>query len=273
MKQAQLTEIVTKRLEHMKKLSGQIRENFDIEDLHDLRVEYKKLRAFIRLVQLEIDASKLKVPGKLKSVYEAGGPVRDLQLFLPRLLPHFSQLPSKVYLERLENKLTAAKENLKQAIDKTSIEKVEETVLGKLPHNLSKETIKKFVQQKVLAIQTGLSAIHDDEDLHTIRKQLKDLIHVLKIYRNDLNLPFPVNVGISEEDLNHAGSLLGKYNDLCVALTFLQTNKEEGLPGEENSLLENLEHNLLLEKEEKQAEIIQKLTDLQMGTVQINRIK
>jgi CHAD domain-containing protein len=208
MKHAQLIEIITKRLGLMKKLSGQIRENFDIEDLHDLRVEYKKFRAFIRLVQLEEDASKLKVPGKLKSVYEAGGPVRDLQLFLPRLLPHFGQLRSQVYLERLENKLATGKENLKHVIDKTSFEKVEEKVLEKLPHSLSKETIKKFVQQKVLTIQSGMAAIHDDEDLHTIRKQLKDLIHILKIYRNDLNLPFPVTIGMSEDDLNHAGSLL-----------------------------------------------------------------
>jgi hypothetical protein len=53
----------------------------------------------------------------------------------------------------------------------------------------------------------------------------------------------------------------------------LQTNKEEGLPDEENRLLENLEHNLLAEKEAKQEEVIQKLADLQIGTVQMSRVK
>ncbi|MCU7550687.1 CHAD domain-containing protein [Chitinophagaceae bacterium LB-8] len=271
MKKAYLEEVINKRLLHMKTLCAQITGTYDIEDIHDLRVEYKKLRAFIRLLQGEEESSKLKVPGKLKAIYETAGPVRDLQLFLPLVNPYFSQQPSQQYLERLQQKSSHAKNDLQQAIEKASFDKAEESILSNLPKSLRIGTVKKFVQHKITAIQTGLLSIHHDEDLHTIRKQLKDLIYNIKTYRNDFNQPFPVSLGNSEEDLNHAAHLLGKYNDLCFALTFLQTHKEEGLPENETRLLEHLESEWLTEKETRQAEVIQKLTDLHLGPVQLSK--
>jgi CHAD domain-containing protein len=273
MKKAQLEEIIQKRLRRMETLCVQIPLTYDIEDIHDLRVEYKKLRAFIRLLQEEEDTSKLKVPGKLKGIYETGGPVRDLQLFFPLLTPHFNQLPSQQYLDKLHIQLGASKENLRQAIEKTSFDKAEESILSHLPKGLRNETVKKFVQHKITVIQTGMLAIHHDEDLHTIRKQLKDLIYNIKTYRNDFNMPFPVSLGNSEDDLTHAASILGKYNDLCFALTFLQTHKEEGLPVIESQLLEQLESEWLAEKEARQKEVIQKLTDLQLDPAQLSDTK
>jgi len=57
----------------LKKYSGQIPGSFGEEDIHELRVEYKKLRAFVRLVKLDKGAGDLKLPGKLKSLYHAAG--------------------------------------------------------------------------------------------------------------------------------------------------------------------------------------------------------
>jgi CHAD domain-containing protein len=271
MKKAQLEEVIKKRMRRMQNLCAQVPLTYDIEDIHDLRVEYKKLRAFIRLLQWEEDAAKLKVPGKLKTIYETGGPVRDLQLFFPLLEPHFSQQPSPQYLERLHQRLSSAKDKLQQAIFQTSFEKTEESMLHRLPKSLQAETVRKFVQDKITTIQAGMVAIHHDEDLHTIRKQLKDLTYNIKTFRNDFNLPFPVSLGNSEEDLNHAVTLLGNYNDLCFAVTFLQTHKEEGLPESEAHLLEQLEKEWLEEKDARQKVVIQKLTDLQLGPVQLSK--
>lgn len=257
----------------MEKLCGQIPATFDIEDIHDLRVEYKKLRAFIRLLQEEDDNSKLKIPGKVKAVYTSAGPVRDLQLFFPLVEPHFSQLSSRQYLERLNKKLEVGKNDLQQAIKYTSFEKTEEALLSQLPKNLHTKTVRKFALDKIAAIQTGLHSIHHDEDLHTIRKELKDLIYNIKMYRNDFNQPFPVNLGNTEEDLNHAATLLGNYNDLCFALMFLQTHKEEGLPSEETQLLEQLENDWTIEKETRQVEVIQKLMALQFVPMHMSGTK
>jgi CHAD domain-containing protein len=273
MKKEQLEEVIKKRLRRMEALCAQIPVNYDIEDIHDLRVEYKKLRALIRLLKEEEDTEKLKVPGKLKSLYEAGGPVRDLQLFLPLLAPHFEQQPTRQYLYKLDQKLEEAKNNLEYAIGRTSYEKAGESILSNLPKSLRTETVKKFVQNKITAVQGGLLAIRHDEDLHTIRKQLKDLVYNIKTYRNDFKMSFPVNLGNTEEDLNHAVTLLGNYNDLCFALTFLQTHKEPSLPENETRLLEQLENEWLIEKETRQTEVIQKLTDLQLGPVQLNSTK
>ena len=262
MKQVQLVEVITKRLKRMKKLSGEVLEKFDMDDIHDLRVEYKKLRSLIRLIQLEANAPKLKVPGKLKSVYETGGPVRDIQLFIPRLSPYFYHFPTQVFLNGLEQKLATAKQELKRAIEQTSFEKVEESVIGSLPDHLNDEAVKKFVEKKIQAVKSGLSNIQNDEDLHSVRKQLKDLINVIKVYRNEWKLPFPVNTGISEDDLNEAGTLLGEYNDLCFAINFLQLNRDIILPIEEKQILESIEKWWLNEKESKHKEVLKKLTSI-----------
>lgn len=261
MKKAHLEEVIKKRLQRMESLCVQIPGVFDIEVIHDLRVEYKKLRAFVRMLQWEEESSKLKVPGKLKSVYEAGGPVRDLQLFLPLLQPYCDQLVH--YHERLEEKLGTEKENLEQAIGKVSFGRAEESLLSHLPGKLQADTVNKFALHKIAAIQAGMHAIHDDEDLHTIRKQLKDLIYNIKVYTSEWNQPFPVALGNGEEELIHAARLLGNYNDLCFAVTFIQNNHEEGLPQEESLLLEKLEGGWLAEKENRQEEVISKLNALQ----------
>ena len=58
-----------------------------MESIHDLRTETKKLRAFLRLLNVEIDDDdqRLKIPEKMKTFYGYAGTIRNLQLQLKNM--------------------------------------------------------------------------------------------------------------------------------------------------------------------------------------------
>src|SRR6478672_10524069 len=70
----------------LKKIQGhfhQLQESFDTEAIHDFRLEVKKLRGFLRLLQAGLSpGSQLKIPPHLKAIYEATGQIRNIQLHL-----------------------------------------------------------------------------------------------------------------------------------------------------------------------------------------------
>lgn len=262
-KQTLLKKSVRQHIGKMKKLSDRVPARFDVDDIHDLRVEYKKLRAFLRMLQLEEGATqKLKIPDGLKDTYRAAGSVRDLQLFLGLLLPQFAPLRTQQYVQQLEQKLMPAKKKLTEAIQKLSFSKTEKELLKHLPNKLHLSTVRKFVQEKMVLMQAHLLAIKGDDDIHSMRKHLKDLIYNMRIFQSDWNLPFPVVAWPGDDTLNEIATLLGDYNDLCFALSFIQTHPGDSLPPEENQLLENLQQKWKAEKETRQEGVVQKLEQL-----------
>ena len=115
MKRQALEEVIDKHIGSIKKCCDRLPGAFDQEDIHDLRVGYKKTRAFIRLLQLEKDAGDLQIPDKLKAVYQTGGKVRDMQLFLAELhtLPVVNDIPTCI--ARWKKQLFAYKEQTSSA--------------------------------------------------------------------------------------------------------------------------------------------------------------
>ena len=84
MKREALEQVVDKHISNIEKHSNKLPGSFEEEDIHDLRLNYKKVRAFMRLLQVEKDASRLHIPDKLRSLYHHCGTVRDWQLFLQK---------------------------------------------------------------------------------------------------------------------------------------------------------------------------------------------
>jgi CHAD domain-containing protein len=229
MKRQALEEVVDKHISNIEKHSGRLPGSFDKEDIHDLRVGYKKIRAFIRLLQLEKDTGNLQIPHKLKAVYQAAGKVRDLQLFLFELhqLPIVQQIPESI--AHWNRQLFSNKENTVSAIEATHFKKILTTLTGELPRELHDDTVKRFLHQKVAAIHILLLAADSEQDLHSIRKQLKDIIYVIRVFENDWGIPFPIG-SWDEKKLSDMAALLGDFNDRCIAISLLQS----GYNGNEN---------------------------------------
>ena len=71
-------EVFFKKLE---KKFNKVIPNFELEAIHKFRVEYKKLKAFFRMVGNESKIkNKFRFSSKLKKAYQISGIIRDLQL-------------------------------------------------------------------------------------------------------------------------------------------------------------------------------------------------
>ena len=66
MKQKEIIEIVEHRFKTIHKLDYKIIKEFDANDIHDFRVEVKKLRAFLRLANIKKEVDGPLIPKLLK---------------------------------------------------------------------------------------------------------------------------------------------------------------------------------------------------------------
>ncbi|HEY8894384.1 MAG TPA: CHAD domain-containing protein [Niastella sp.] len=261
MKRQALEEVVDKHIGDIEKHSKRLPGKFDIEDIHDLRVGYKKARAFIRLLQLEKDTGHLHLPHKLKALYHAAGKVRDMQLFLDELhqVPVVLQIPNS--LSFYNHQLFTNKEAAVMAIEDVHFKKVLASLTGELPKELHDNTLKKFLHQKIAAIHILLLAADDEHDLHSIRKQLKDIIYVIRIFENDWGISFPIG-GYDEKMLSDMASTLGDFNDRCLAISLLQSGYNHNGNENERPILQDLEKKWQQEKNAQQNELLQKVREL-----------
>jgi CHAD domain-containing protein len=259
--------VINKHGHRIKKYGSQLPGSFDAEAIHELRVEYKKLRAFVRLVQMDADASRqLLIPAPLKDLYHAAGAVRDLQLFMPQVTlltaKENSSLPS--YVQQLEQRLFKSKEALVKAIEEVDIDKELHKTLKGLPKELEDAAIRKFIHYKVATVQLTLLALAKDKELHSIRKQLKDIIYNIRIYDSDWGISFPVTAWRSEKRLNDTATALGDFNDHCIALSFLRGETVEELPEEEKRTIEKWAAERLQEKETIKQQVMERVHHLQL---------
>lgn len=266
MKQAYLAAVIKKHGRRIKQYGEQLPGSFESEMIHDLRVEYKKLRAFLRLLQMDGAARHLTMPADIKTVYHAAGNVRDLQLFLPHVLLQAEKagVPTPGYMHYLQQRLFKAKETLVATIEHLKGGKVIDHITHDLPDSLEDVAIRKFIHRKVAAVQVILLALEKDKELHTVRKQLKDIIYNIRIFDNDWGISFPVTAWRNEKRLNDTAAMLGDFNDRCIALSFLSDNIINTLPEAEKGALRSWRTVLLQEKEVCKQQMIEQLSQLHL---------
>ena len=259
-----LEEVVIRHISSIEKNSNRLPGSFDQEDIHDLRVGYKKIRAFLRLLQLEKNSSHLNLPHKLKGVYQIVGKVREMQLFMGELQAIAVVAALPLSITRWHQQLFIYKEQSVAAIEAMHFKKLINDITKELPRQLHEETIKKFMHQKVAAIHIVLLAADNENDLHTIRKQLKDIIYVIRIFEHDWGIPFPFSAWKSEKELSDLASSLGDFNDRCLTLSLLQSGYTNADDDREKGILQELHETRLHQKEEQQQQLLQQVRALQM---------
>jgi len=260
-----LEQVIRRHLHHIEKYCDQIPGSFAAEAIHELRVEYKKSRAFLRLLQHEPDAGKLPMPDAIKTVYKTAGEVRDIQLFLSLIngLPAAGALP--VFVSGWQKQLFSCKEALVKAIEEANFKKITSSIKKELPDQLQDDTIQQFMHEKIAAIRIILLAAEEENDLHDIRKNLKDIIYNIRLFENDLQIPFPIPTFAGETALSDMASRLGDFNDHCIALGMLQAHTGNHLPAEEQKLLDELQSGWQQQKEKEQQQLLQQVQQWQIA--------
>lgn len=262
MKTSDLEKVLSRYCTDIRKHSEKIPGQFEKEDVHELRVVYKKLRAFMRVIRMDTETDgKVEIPGKLNDLYTAAGPVRDLQLYISEIEMYAKEndLDISSYLTVLNKKLFEAKQELVKAIEKETFAKSFDKLQAELPDGLNEETPVKFIRVKIAAIQIIIMVADSDDDLHSIRKQLKDIIYTLRLFELDWKTIFPRSVWKGEEELDALGSLLGNYNDLYIANSFLLQLDDLDLSSDEKSKLLNLRSRWSEKKQEMKNSLLNEI--------------
>ena len=77
MNQEQIKHITNNHYRKLKKHIKKVSEYFNVEAIHQFRVEYKKLRAFLRMISQQHEtAGEIKISKKLKKGYNISGSIR-----------------------------------------------------------------------------------------------------------------------------------------------------------------------------------------------------
>ena len=263
MKSVQLQNVAKKlcRKQHgfLKKIPG----SFSPEDIHEFRVGFKKLRALLRLVNpAAIHSHSLGVPAPLLSLYHIAGTVRDLQVNLPLLTDAFvkNNVEANTYFSKLDEDLSDAKKRLASKIEEISFKRSVNQILRTLTTDLEQSTIAEFLHRKVATVQILLIGLSDDDDIHSIRKHLKDILYSIRIFEREWHIPFPIIAWKSEESLEEISNHLGDYCDRCKALAFLRYGLDLHLPENESHSIQII---LEILQQEKDVELEKLLVQIQ----------
>jgi hypothetical protein len=267
MTEKEIIHIVHIYFQRLKQHFRVVKKNTTAETIKPFRIEIKKLRAFLRLLDHEInDHDKIKLPGSLKEMHKSGGRFRDLQLHQQRIEDAIRKRPGIQFSHDLVH--AAQKEIRKERTSFLShkhIGKPETKLKEHLPKSCTTATVRDFFRAKLDHIATIIEAAKwSDKEMHDIRKKLKDILYIIKLYQLDLKKPLGFRFW-SKAELQKAKDLedqLGFLNDTRNALLILDTAMIKRYQGEEKKLLQSLRRALLVKKTRQKKEVIVSLDGL-----------
>jgi CHAD domain-containing protein len=232
------------------------------EALHQLRVEYKKLRALVRLTGKPIAK---KIPIKLRAVYKAAGIVRDfqLQLIVMEAETGFTDLP--LFKIQLEQNLAEAIYKLQQT-DVTGLKQIVKKFVKKIPEKISSKRASQFCKKQIQILKSIIAQrTKKDEDLHRARKSVKDLLYTFH-HLKEMKISFSPHLTEAEATQLHAFSdQMGKYQDRCSAVNLLHYSNLRSLPKPEKKILRQLRTKWLSQKSEEKKIILKDLRALTLS--------
>ncbi|MEP7375720.1 MAG: CHAD domain-containing protein [Chitinophagaceae bacterium] len=225
----QIKHITNNLYRKLKKHVKNVAEDFDVEAIHQFRVEYKKLRAFLRMLsQQEEEAGEINISKTLKKAYTISGSVRDLQLQQPRMEEATRQEQKKpqAYFILLQKEIEKLKPELSEILSDNPVNGSKKKTDAAIPNEFSLDSFKNFVQQKWAAVYAIIRSGHfSDDNVHEIRKNLKDLFYNVKPYKGTEYEILSVSIlkGKDEKYFTRLLEELGSFQDRCVAIALLKS--------------------------------------------------
>jgi len=239
--------------------------SLDVETIHQFRVEYKKLRAFLRMIaQNNETTGELKISKKLKKAYNFSGSVRDLQLQQQRILEVTKQELKKpqAYINLLQKEIDKLKPELAEIISDDPVAESKKKTNASIPDEFQLSGFKSFIQKKWTAINAIIISAHfSDDNIHTIRKSLKDLFYNQKLYKaveHDI-LTKSIWKGKDELYFNNLLDELGSFQDKCTAIALMKSYWVNSLNTYNRELLERMKKVWIKDKVAMKQMLVKKL--------------
>jgi CHAD domain-containing protein len=192
------------------------------KDLHDFRVQVKKIRAFLLLSDSVLSRPKLSGYFKpVRKVFKQAGEIRNayitLELGKEYQLPNDEFFASQLML--MENAASAFKSNGGSHAEK--LKETHKTLKGKIkPINDVHITL--FYNNQLEEISCSLAKLKFDDSLHKCRSQLKVLIYNYKLVHTVLD------GGFNEDYLQEVQTAIGDWHDNTLATELILNHHATG---------------------------------------------
>ncbi|MEO8711477.1 MAG: CHAD domain-containing protein [Parafilimonas sp.] len=221
MKEKQIVEIVEDRFKTINKLYHKIIKEFDKDDIHNFRIEVKKLRAFLRLLDIKKEIDGPLIPKTLKTFYGYIGIIRNIQLHRHSLFKYITDYKTEkpeAYLKILDDEKAYWQKDAKALMEDSNFDEAENKIIKSLPGKLEKLTIKNFAESKLDELKKQLEDLKDDVAIHTTRKILKDIFYNYDYIKKYVDLPETIS---KKDNLKLLTAQLGDLRDKTIQLEFL----------------------------------------------------
>jgi len=186
---------------------------FDEDDVHDFRTHVKKLRALLRW----LGKDERSLPPSFKEIYRISGELRDIQVLLKNMEERRVDCPA--FAGWLRDNAARLQQLWDDTYDPAVIRRLERRLRNPELKRPTASRLQSFYNRRAARIESiVLLPAPQDEDLHDIRKDLKDMYYVYAWgQKNDCadeNDTMP-------ETLRGLGEQCGEFNDRRIALTLL----------------------------------------------------
>lgn len=258
----ELHEIISSHFNKLEETSGNIDTALEKEAIHKFRTTYKKLRAWLRLLNYAIlMPEKIKIPDVAKDFYHALGEIRDRQIQNETIIIKTQGHPIKPddYFRLLEEEIQAFGKLLKkQKVRKSIIQSYKKIPTEVRETDRIIETGKYIETKWDVVIYMVTQNQFEDDHLHTIRKILKDIFYIT--YKEDDKGIIPeVNIYMDEKDFKALLDEIGKFQDMCTALELLCDETLQDIKRKEKQLLLQVRNILTADKMKIKISVIEKL--------------
>jgi CHAD domain-containing protein len=247
MKQDQIKNITDKQYRDLKKYIRKIAADFDMEDIHQFRVTYKKLRAFLRMISVTVaESGQINISKMLKKAYHVSGVIRDLQMQLRQNQEASDQglnIPL-AYFNYVNKEIEKLKPGFLERISERQVNKSKKKTDLAIPVEFSVPDFNLFIQKKRDVVNAVITAGHlGDKQIHKIRKNLKDLFYDLKIYEwaGQEIISKRIWKGKDEPYFYQLLEELGSFQDKCIAISLLKTFLVKRLKNSDRKQLERIQ--------------------------------
>jgi CHAD domain-containing protein len=210
-----ISEVIEKKVKKIKQLGEKVDGGFGKNNIHDFRVEIKGLRSFMRLLHSANKGIPSALPATFLGIYHISGRIREAQLDSAKIKKMKYPLPA--YLEHLSGNLAGAKIEWAMHYSKEIPEKLGDTLLSYPYEDLSPEHLAEFINSRIRKI--GKLIKHDvitDEELHQIRKWLKDMIYNMKLAAKEWEEGSVAVQHVLLPELEALSDSIGEYNDARI---------------------------------------------------------
>ncbi|MEO8110685.1 MAG: CHAD domain-containing protein [Ginsengibacter sp.] len=266
MTRCEIIHIVRSHYHTLTRYSAIIKKHFKPEDIHKFRVEYKKLRAFCRMISFNKPGrNKLKIEAKIKKSYSILGTIRDSQLQHLRLKKTSKEQNegNNIYFTSLNNDIRKLKskftKNHFNCVCKKGVQKNITLIAG----GFTKEEYEKYIDYQWTKIDSVISGNDfSDSNIHSIRKCIKDIYYNVQAIEKvgDFNTEFQSET--VNNQLQYFDELLedlGNFQDTCTAIDMLESRLVRSRNLQEQQFLIHHRTKLIAEKNAMKDLVIEKL--------------